>query len=428
TLDASNTVVEKSLGATNMVQVPGGSGYYINGNFETLGAGGADVFAGWYEIAGDGAIASDTGHYGTYSVKLTAGAAGNAQVSKSNLAVTGGTSYYISFWTKGDGTNAGGWYVYFAAGGQNTGTISTGATGADWVKKQIVLKATVNTTLSFGAQSPATEGGIAYFDDVELREVLDGAELLDDPGFDDAGAWTAGTGWSVADGVAAFDGSGIGTITTSVSGRSDVIYRLNSSLASTTGKGLYFPSGSTNIIHGRYLTPAAAGSYTVFAPPRGTQYYQLYGFNGFAVSADYVSAAMLYQSSCFSTARLPGASKVRTTPVVAGSELAGAVMCLDDRDSPANFVVAYIDPSWNYSTNRLLLWKCVAGVWTLLTETNITYSAGAPLELRRVNDVFSVYYNGSQVGASQTVAGMTGNYHGIFATGSTSTFGELKIQ
>ncbi|MBI9087510.1 MAG: hypothetical protein JEZ11_28230 [Desulfobacterales bacterium] len=413
TLDASNTVVEKSLSATNMVQVPGGSGYYINGNFETLGAGGADVFVGWYEILEDGAIASDTGHYGTYSAKLTCGAVvKNTRAIKYDITCEAGKSYYFSFWTKGDGTNAGRWLVYFQSGGQSVSNASTGVTGTDWVKVQNVLKSTVNTKFNVGIVCPTTEGGSAYFDDVEVREVLDGAE-----------PWTAGTGWSVADGVAISDGSQVSNSDLYCVDicPEDTLYRVECSALSVS-------DGAVSVMLGGYhyaLSMTSAGTKKVTDIAEGNGRFYLRANSTLEGSVESASCVGISLPLTFSTANLPGAKKVRTTPTVAGSEWAGAVMCLDDRDNPANFVVAFID---NGDTDDLKMYKVVAGTWTRLIDTNVTYSAGAPLEIRRVNDVFSVYYNGSQVGASQTITGMTGKYHGIFATGSESTFDSLRVE
>lgn len=63
-----------------------------NGGFETAGAGGADVFAGWIETAGTGAIAADAAVFceGAVGCRLTGGAAPRTTNVTQNVAVSPG--------------------------------------------------------------------------------------------------------------------------------------------------------------------------------------------------------------------------------------------------------------------------------------------------------------------------------------------------
>jgi hypothetical protein len=91
--------------------------------------------------------------------------------------------------------------------------------------------------------------------------------------------------------------------------------------------------------------------------------------------------------------------------LVAGTR-AGVVANLDSATAPSNFVLA----SHDGTTARLT--KCVGGTYTELVAETVAYSAGAFVEVRRLagND-YELYYNGSKVGTTQTIAdaGIIGN-------------------
>jgi hypothetical protein len=154
-----------------------------NGGFETAGAGGADVFDVWTEAAGTGAIADEGElvHGGSHAAKLTAGATANTTLRPSNassLDATGaglvgvfpGMRCTLSFWTRGDGANAGRYAVYDNSNGAYIRTtVSSGVTGTTYTRVSYSFTVpagcyAVQVTLF----CPAAEGGIAYFDDVSL--------------------------------------------------------------------------------------------------------------------------------------------------------------------------------------------------------------------------------------------------------------------
>jgi hypothetical protein len=140
----------------------------LNGNFETLGAGGADVFADWTENAGTGVLAaSATSHSGAYAAQLTAGAAWNTYVYQF-FAVTPGAQVHLEFWTRGDGVNEGQYRIYDRS---NMADIvpfgGTGVAGAVYILVQsdfTVPAGCTNIQIFFAC--PVAPGGSAYFDDV----------------------------------------------------------------------------------------------------------------------------------------------------------------------------------------------------------------------------------------------------------------------
>ncbi len=112
--------------------------------------------------------------------------------------------------------------------------------------------------------------------------------------------------------------------------------------------------------------------------------------------------------------------------------VAGLVLCLDDKDSPANFIQIY----YNRPLSKIEAWKCVAGSYTNLINTTATYSAGA--QLRAILDYDStedelklkVYYNGALIDSEQTIdnAGIAGNTrHGIMSTSTEAACGMLAV-
>jgi hypothetical protein len=93
---------------------------------------------------------------------------------------------------------------------------------------------------------------------------------------------------------------------------------------------------------------------------------------------------------------------------------AGLVLNLDSAATPANFVVAYLG---GVSSRLCVLEKCVAGVYTTLISAAVTYVAGAVLRVVHVGDQYSLYYNGAQVGTTQTVSDVdiiSNTLHGLF--------------
>lgn len=145
----------------------------LNPGFETAGAGGADVFASWTEYAGSGVIAQDTGvyHAGAASAKLTRGATVDTDIHNAALGcVVPGVSYAHSFWTKGDGANAGRWKVYDSTNSADIiAAAATGVTG-DWAKVSGTFTVPANCIKAiYYFFPPNVNAAYAYFDDVSVK-------------------------------------------------------------------------------------------------------------------------------------------------------------------------------------------------------------------------------------------------------------------
>lgn len=127
----------------------------LNGGFETLGGGGADVYATWTEIlTGTGTVVNETVdvYAGVNSCKLNGGASGTAQLYQ-NAALVAGKYYRVSY----AGKSTGGGSVKMRVGGLNpTAQVLTGT----W------------TLYSFDVINTGTAPAFFYFETSSNADVL----------------------------------------------------------------------------------------------------------------------------------------------------------------------------------------------------------------------------------------------------------------
>ncbi len=73
----------------------------LNTNFEAEGAGGADIWADWTEVVGDGSLNRITTDHkeGDTCVAMVSGATSNTQI-RQNFTVEAGKAYRLTFWTR----------------------------------------------------------------------------------------------------------------------------------------------------------------------------------------------------------------------------------------------------------------------------------------------------------------------------------------
>ena len=144
-----------------------------NTGFESAGAG-PPVKLGWVDTVGDGAIADEATlfHTGAHGLKLTAGVTMLTYTGQT-FSVTPGGVYNLSFWTMGDGTYGGRYFVTDATNSINivnsTDTLVPGATYTQVFCQFIApVRCTSVTVYLF---CPAHNGGIAYYDDISCTQV-----------------------------------------------------------------------------------------------------------------------------------------------------------------------------------------------------------------------------------------------------------------
>jgi hypothetical protein len=152
----------------------------INGSFETVGAGGTG-FDGWTSNASNGAIARTTtaGEFHADScklaaVKLTAGAALATVVVQQITGLVPGAEYEFSGWGRGDGTHAGRLLVQSSESG-NADLIppatSLTTASATYAPFSFHFIAPGSGAVGLNCMCPATTGGIAYFDDLSVKQL-----------------------------------------------------------------------------------------------------------------------------------------------------------------------------------------------------------------------------------------------------------------
>ena len=104
---------------------------------------------------------------------------------------------------------------------------------------------------------------------------------------------------------------------------------------------------------------------------------------------------------------------------------AGIIMNVDDPSNPQNYVALFVDQqTGDGSAATLKLVKVVSNAVTQVASIAITYGDDDSIELRKSGTSYDVYYNGSQVGATQTIsdAGIIGNgYHGLLSANGGCT-------
>lgn len=146
-----------------------------NGNFETLGGGGADVFASWVEQGAVGdVVASATSHSGAYAARLTGGAGGAGEVW-AMIAVSPGQQMHLEFWARGDGAVAGNYRVVDETNSADIiAYTSTGVAGATYTLVEVDFTIPAGCVyISVRLIYPGLGGTYAYFDDVSLTDILD---------------------------------------------------------------------------------------------------------------------------------------------------------------------------------------------------------------------------------------------------------------
>ena len=155
-----------------------GTNLVSNGDFEAAGAG--NVFDGWVETAGDGAITDETAnvHAGSHAAKLTAGASKDTKIVQEIVSgFTPGSRVMVSVWTRGDGTNAGRWGLEYYNGASWVDLVairSTNIAGTSYTRAHMAADIPDDAAkLRVNLMCPDASGGSAYFDDASAVEAAE---------------------------------------------------------------------------------------------------------------------------------------------------------------------------------------------------------------------------------------------------------------
>lgn len=129
----------------------------------------------WTEIPGDGTIDDETTLVadGEHAVKFTNGGAGLPSLSQA-VTVETSTKYELSFYTRGDGTYCGRYAIDDMTNGWILASTDTGITGTayNYVTYEFTTSGTCNQ-VGIWLIGPSTSSGVAYFDRVALKKVLE---------------------------------------------------------------------------------------------------------------------------------------------------------------------------------------------------------------------------------------------------------------
>ncbi len=155
---------------------------YLLGDELLVNPGFESSFDSWVETEGDGDIATTTVagefHAGT-AAKLTAGASADTKIAQT-VTVEAATKYHLSIWTRGDGLSDGQYGVYDVTNDGDVKTrTATGVTSETYAS--VVCEFTTPagcTSVRVDLWAPATEGGIAYFDDISLLSMTPLWEIM----------------------------------------------------------------------------------------------------------------------------------------------------------------------------------------------------------------------------------------------------------
>ena len=133
-----------------------------------------NLLPGWNEYPTTGTIVKEVSvfHTGANALKLTAGSGATTKVSQTIDPVVPRQTYKLSFWTKGDATNAGRYLVKDLYNDVDIVSLtSTGIVGVVYTLVEVVFVVPLTCDyLEITLQCPTT--GYAYFDDISTKQVL----------------------------------------------------------------------------------------------------------------------------------------------------------------------------------------------------------------------------------------------------------------
>lgn len=151
--------------------------------------------------------------------------------------------------------------------------------------------------------------------------------------------------------------------------------------------------------------------------------------NGKEIRADDYSFKLLDTPQLFSSVSSAKADIIAEANVTwtQGTQ-AGLVINLDSTDNPQNFVIVYLTQP--QSSTLINVDKVINGTYTNILTGTVTYAAGATIRLIKTGSSYSVFYNGIQVGTTQTISDNTiinNTLHGLFSTHTSNTFDEFLV-
>lgn len=269
-----------------------------------------------------------------------------------------------------------------------------------------------------------------------------GAEILTNPGFD-----SNTTGWTAENCTLASIAGGQAGNCLEITRTAEASQQARATKTVTAGNWIlitgYVKSGTSGNESAQLLLQDAAGVYTVRSQPGITSsasWAQIVGSGRVGeVSANFkfiknsaTAGTMLFDTGSMKALMLATqfASVQAGTPnctvqvkiTRTANTQAGIVVNLDSSASPANFIIGYLD-----ATGNAKLDECVNGSYTNKISAAVTYGAGKILKIVKSGTSCSLYYDGAQVGTTQTMTANTNTRHGLFSTYASNSFDDFSL-
>ena len=243
-----------------------------------------------------------------------------------------------------------------------------------------------------------------------------GADVVVNGGFGADTDWTKGAGWSIAGGVGVH-AAGTASHINQDKLTAGIWYKYMFDVIGITAGTGFKPRLGTDVVGPTRSVPVSDA--TVFWAAN-TAPVGVYAPADTAGTIDNVRAYPVTMADMFCTRNFGKVNVDISVPVtLVSNTFAGIVLCLDSTATPANYVLAM------HNGTSAALFKCVAGTYTTLIFVTTAYGDGRILRVVKSGTSVSLYYNGVQIGATQTVsnAGIISNTrHGMFSTYSGNTF------
>ena len=188
------------------------------------------------------------------------------------------------------------------------------------------------------------------------------------------------------------------------------------------------PSGSglTNIGNTTLTDTYAQYIPTIRSTPTNITFQRTGNSSDKLIYIDDASVKPLTLSSLFSTVTVAANvdHTVQADVTVTTGTQAGVVLNMDSTSSPTKFVIGYTNGT------QACLDKNVSGTYTaVIACTNINYSAGATLKVIQNGTSYSLFYNGTQVGTTQTISNVpVSNIQGVFSTYANNSFVNFSVK
>lgn len=156
----------------------------LSGSVNQLSDPGFETGGVWNDYPGTSTITDElvVVHGGAHALKHTTALPTPGYVMGVVYTV-GNTPYVLSYWTRGDGTNAGRIRVLGAVGGDIIATTSTGVTGVTYTQVQHQFVTPANCPfVHVYLYGPTADGGVCYFDDIAVYAGAPSPFILGDQG------------------------------------------------------------------------------------------------------------------------------------------------------------------------------------------------------------------------------------------------------